>query len=454
MALLTLTPPLVALILVVWRRDVILALVGALWVSETLLQGFNPGHGAIDVVRRVANAALNPYNAKVLAFCLLVGGLIAIMERSGGVAALVRSLTRRGIGPKGAGAVTAGTGAAIFIDTNLSLFSSALVGRPLFDRLGLSRARLAYIIDSTCAPISVLILINGWGAYALGFLNQVEGLANPVAVLAATIPLNFYALMAVTVAFFTAVSGRAFGPLARAGAGGDMDAGVLDAGPEPTKARYMWAPIAILLAGVPLLMIWTGQGRLFDGDGALSVLLGVSAALVVAMVMVGADRVMGPRALVRTAGLGVVSLWKPVLIILLSMALGDSLGALGTGSVIADALSGVLPVYAVAALVFVITGAMAFATGTSWGSYAIMFPLAMPLALSLGAPPALVAAAVLGGGVFGDHASPISDTTVIASLASGCDHFEHVRTQLPYALVLGGVAGVLYLVAGVIAAPG
>ncbi len=444
---LALAPPLVALGLALWRKNVVVALLGGILASEVLQRIDAPWRGVLAVVDRTTDALASGYNARVLTFCLMVGGLAALMERSGGIAAFVRMLTNWGLGRTrgGAGAITSLTGIVVFIDTNLSLFTSAFVGKPLFDKLKLSRARLAYIIDSTCAPVSVLVLINGWGAYALGLLGEYE--INPLQTLVYSVPLNFYALLAVSVAVFTAVSGKAYGPLARASEDAiDADTRVI---PTPTKPRYMLVPILIMLIGVPLFMVWTGDGNILDGEGERAVLWSVSLGLLIVFLMTWLDRIERPHVLGEWTFDGVGKLLEPVFIILLSMAFGASLNALGAGQVLADALGDRLPTAVIPAAVFVLAGVIAFTTGTSWGTFAVMFPLAMPLALSVGAPPSLVAAAVLGGGVFGDHCSPISDTTVIASLAAGCDHFDHVRTQLPYALTIGAVTAVLYLIVGV-----
>lgn len=461
--ILPLLPPLVAILIAVFVRNVVVALLAAIVMAEILLRvsgsSFAPWAGLSGAVERTADTLASGYNARVILFCLAVGALAALMHRTGGIAAFLRWLGRHGLGrtKAGAGMVTALTGMMVFIDTNLSIFTSAFVGKPLFDRFKLSRARLAYLIDSTCAPVSVLVLVNGWGAYALGLLGEFDGEIDPLATLMLTVPLNFYALLAIGAAVFTAASGRAFGPLGRVDDAADGQApgqaladNVVEADIAPTHPALMLGPIVVMILGSFAFLYLTGDGSVFDGSGARAVLWSVCLAIALVFCLAWALRVARPGVLGGWAFDGVKQLLEPVFIILLSLTLGNSLEALGTGDVVAGALSEVVPASLIAMVVFVLAGFMAFTTGTSWGTFAIMFPIALPLALASGAPAPLVAAAILGGGVFGDHCSPISDTTVVSSLAAGCDHYTHVRTQLPYALVLGVVSAALYALVGVL----
>jgi len=339
---------------------------------------------------------------------------------------------------------TAFAGVFIFIETNISLLTSGILGRPLFDRLELSRERLAYIIDSTCAPISVLILVNGWGAYALGLVSPYVD-DSAVRVVAGSIPLNFYALGTLALVFFTAWTGRVFGPLKTVASQGQIS----DADIRPTKTVYMIIPALILVFGTIGFMLWTGEGNLFDGDGARSVLLAVTLAVAILLGMLAVSKQFERGRTTDIAFSGVADLLPATTVILLALTLGQSLRELGTGDFIASVATAFPGAFAFPALIFLAAAGTSFSVGTSWGTYGILIPVAMPLALGADIPPSLMLAAVLGGGVFGDHASPISDTTLIASLSAGCDHIDHVRTQLPYALTAAGAASLLYLIAGV-----
>jgi tetracycline resistance efflux pump len=217
-----------------------------------------------------------------------------------------------------------------------------------------------------------------------------------------------------------------------------------------SKPRYMLVPLLLMISGMIAFMFWTGDGNLADGSGSRSVLYATTLATLAAYtLMLGSGR-FGHIRLVKIAMQGMGELLPLVAIVLLSLALGQSLGDLGTGTYIAKIVAGNLPDFLIPATLFLAGALISFSTGTSWGTFAILIPLGMPLAISLDLPPSLLLAAILGGGVFGDHCSPISDTTAVSAIASGCDLLEHVRTQLPYALVGGIIALIMYLVAGLV----
>lgn len=447
---LSLLPPLVAIAVAVYKREVIIALLAALFVSETLLAAFNPGGGFLGTLDRVTEVFDSENNTRILLFSLLVGALLYYIRYSGGVAALVQWLTRAGYtnNARRAGLLPTLTGFAIFIETNMSILTSGIVARGLFDRFRMSRARLAYIIDSTCAPVAILILLNGWGAYLLGLIDEFD-FDQPVAILAATIPLNFYALITLAFVFYTVLTTRVHGPLKTSESRLDAEAG--EAETEPTRMRYMLIPVGVMIFGILFFLWWTGDGNLMAGEGARSVLWATAAALLVAYVLLRLDRVFEHRRLVELGFSGMGHLLPVVATVLLALALGASMQALGTGEFVSSMLGPALPPILLAPLTFLAGAIISFTTGTSWGTYGILVPIAIPLAANLGVPPALVLAAVMGGGVFGDHCSPISDTTIISSLGAGCEHLEHVQTQIPYALVAGVLSLAAYLIAGVFA---
>lgn len=445
---LTLIPPLLAIALAIWKREVILALLVALFASELLLQELNPLTGFLAVIERIAAVFANRSNAQILIFSTLVGALLALMRHANGVSAFVRWLLQAGLarGPRSASMLTALLGVAIFIETYLSALAVGTFAQSLFDRYRMSRARLAFFVDTTCSPVSVLVLLNGWGAYVLGLL-QGYGLDNPVQTLAASVPLNFYALAILVLLFYVAWTGRVHGT---------MRTHERDTPPaaQPTddaaagKARYLLLPLLTLIAGIVGFMLYTGNGSLIAGDGAASVLYSVCLALLVTWFMLLFAHVAKHEAMIKVAFSGMADLLPIVATLLLAFALGNSLRDLGTGPFFASMISNSLPTAAIAPAVFLSACAISFTTGTSWGTFAILIPVAIPVALATGLPPSLLLAAVLGGGVFGDHCSPISDSTILASLASGCDHLTHVRTQLPYALTAGATALVLFTLAG------
>ncbi len=464
---LTVLPPAAAIGVALLSRNVYLALGLAILISESLIAQFNVGLGLLGGIDRTVGVFSSAGNTRIILFCLIIGALIAYMQKSGGIAATVERLHRSGYAatPRRAGLISALSGVIIFVETNVSLLASGVLGRPLFDHLRLSRERLAYIIDSTCAPVSVLILFNGWGAYVAGLLAG-NGVSDEFGVLFNTIALNFYAWFALLAVFATVVAGRTFGPLAQVerellasyseqgvGQGAEADAHRQER-PEledaPGRSIYMVAPMLLLIGGALGFMVWTGGGDITKGSGSQAILWAVTlATLAAAICFRYSGRGRGRIVDVGMQGMG--ELLPAVTVILLALVLGASLQALGTGAFITTAAASISVPFVIPALLFVVAGVTSFTTGTSWGTYGILIPVAIPMALGAELPLALVVAAVMGGGVFGDHCSPISDTTIIASLAAGCDHVDHVRTQLPYALLLGAISVAAYLLAGLIA---
>ena len=451
---LSVLPPLVAIAVVLWRREVILALVLAVFTSELLLQsGLLGGIGlaGIATLERTAAVFGDADNARILLFSIMIGALIAYMRQSGGVTALVDSLVNSGVArnARRTSLLTSGVGVAVFVESNLSVLTAGILSRGLFDRFGMSRARLAYLIDSTSAPICILILLNGWGAYILVLLGQYEFEQSAAGILWGTVHLNFYALVTLLIVFFTAWTGRVFGPLAKSEARAH-EAEAERHEIEPSHPAFMVAPLAAMIVSMVGFMFWTGNGVLADGSGSRSVLYAVSLACLVAYSMMLASRRFSHVDLVRIGFEGMAELLPLVTIVLFSLALGASLKELGTGVFIAGLAGEALPGFLVAPMLFLAGALISFSTGTSWGTFAILIPIGMPMAAAMGLPPSLLLAAILGGGVFGDHCSPISDTTAVSAIASGCDLLEHVRTQLPYALVGGVVAFLLYLAVGLL----
>ncbi|MGI0154068.1 Na+/H+ antiporter NhaC family protein [Pseudidiomarina sp. WS423] len=449
---LTLLPPLVAIIVVFWRKEVIVALLLAIFTSELLLllhhqqPLWSAGAAMLERIIAVFSSA---GNTRILIFSLLVGALLAYVRESGGVTAMVNSLLKRGFGKtkRSASLMTVFTGVFIFIESNLSVLTAGILSRGLFEKLGMSRARLAYLIDSTSAPICILILLNGWGAYVLGMLEQQQLPGSSVATLWATIPFNFYALITLALVFYTAISGKVHGALAKHEQQPQPPQDIQPQAPSNSKARYMLVPLTVMVVGMIAFMVITGDGNLTAGDGSKSVLYATALACLVAYLMLLVSRRNSHQQLVTIGFKGMSELLPLVTIVLLSLALGASVRELGTGTFLAGLVGDYLPLVLIAPMLFIAGALISFTTGTSWGTFAILIPIAAPLIIALDLPAPLLLAAVLGGGVFGDHCSPISDTTAVSALASGSDLLDHVRTQLPYALVAGGLTVILYTVA-------
>ena len=448
MSWLSLLPPILAITLAIWKREVVLALLVAIFAAEILLAGFNPLLGFLGTIDRIGAVFANADNTRILLFSTLVGALLALIRHSGGVSAFVRWLLKTGLarGPRSAAMLTSLLGLFIFIETYLSMLACGTFAQSLFDRYRLSRARLAFIVDSTSSPVSVLVLLNGWGAYVLGLL-QGYGLENPVATLVGSIPLNFYALSVIALVFYTAWTGRVHGALRAHELEQPVEAPPAD-DTGTGKARYFALPLLALIFGIVGFMLYTGSGSLIAGSGAASVLYAVCVALLLIWVLLRIDRVTTHAQLVGISFAGMAELLPIVSILLLAFALGSSLQDLQTGTYLAGMISGTLPPWLITPVIFLCACCISFTTGTSWGTFAILIPVAIPIALTTGVEPALLLAAVLGGGVFGDHCSPISDSTILSALASRCDLLVHVRTQLPYALAAGALSLLLFTLAG------
>lgn len=459
---LSLLPATIAIVYVLWRKDVIVALLLAIISSELLLalNGSAPlviVDGIFNSFKRVIAVFADAGNARIIAFSLLIGVVLAFMRFSGGVSATVHKLVNSGItsNARRSGLVTFFTGVIIFIESNLSVLTAGILSRGLFDKFGMSRERLAYIIDSTSAPICILILLNGWGAFVLGIIAPYEMEQSAVSVLLGTVPLNIYALSTLVVVFYTVWTGKVYGSLART----EAEARQLSTPTNETendlypagRAIDMLLPLMVIVLGMLACMLWTGNGDIMAGSGSKSVLYATIAAMLVSYCLLSSQAKFSQPRLFKEGVKGIQEIFPLVMILLLSIALGASVKELGTGVFISGLVADYLPLFLVPAVVFIAGAFASFTTGTSWGTFALLVPIAMPIAINLGLPPSLVLAAVLGGGIFGDHCSPVSDTTAVSSIAAGCDILDHVKTQLPYALVCGAITIVAYILMGLAA---
>ena len=447
-------PPVLAIALAIWTKQVYLSLAGGLWLAWTMLSEWNPLSGIAASIQGAVDVLGS--DAQVILFTLVIGALIATVEASGGVRGFVRFLERNKWvnSAKRSQLLAWLTGMVIFIESNITVLVAGSVARPLFDRYKSSREKLAYIIDSTSAPICILIPMNAWGAYNLGILEGL-GVENALMVFLNSILLNFYAIAAVLVVVAVILWGIDIGPMRKAEERtlrGELlwpdstpmiDEEILSPTPiekvEP-HAFNMIVPIAGMVLFMPLGLYITGGGDLSAGSGSTSVLWSVLFALGLSWIMLLIQGAFSTEELVKIGLKGAGGLMTLALILLLALALGDVVDVLGTGVYVAQVTAGTMPNYIYLPLIFLVSGGIAFSTGTSWGTFAIMLPIAVPAAATLGLPLAPFVAATLSGGVFGDHCSPISDTTIISSMAAATDHIDHVRTQLPYALIGGAIA--------------
>jgi tetracycline resistance efflux pump len=454
-------PPLLAITLAIITRQVILSLSVGIWIGFCLLESVNPLAGIGLALDGIVNVFSDAGDTRVLMFTLIIGGLIATIEKLGGVRGFIHLLEHRNWVTNGKRAqwLAYSIGIVVFIESNITLLIAGAISRPLFDRYKISREKLAYIIDSTSAPICVLIPLNAWGAVIISLLGSSE-IDNPIDVFLYAIPFNIYPIVVILFCGFVISRNIEIGPMKKAQVrteGGEflwpnatpmIDPAILSQQVERTdadKARFMIVPIAVMVISMPLGLIVTGDGDLSAGSGSTSVLWSVLAALVISWALALQQRRLNLEELMQIFLKGAGGLLPVTMILLFALALGDVANLLGTGAYVAQLVQQNIPLALLLPLLFIISSFIAFAIGSSWGTFAIMIPLAMQIAVPLDLNSSLFLAAVLSGSVFGDHASPISDTTVVASMASATDHIDHVRTQLPYALISGSIAAFGFL---------
>lgn len=471
MGWIVLTPAIVAIVLALWTRQVYLSLFVGLWLGTTIIMGGNPILGLRELMDQIVLVFLDAGNTRVIIFCLLVGGLIALVQASGGVHGFVEFARRRGWGTtrRGAEVLAWLVGMVIFVESSITSLTVGAVSRPFFDRLNLAREKLAYYCDATSAPVCMMIPLNGWGAYVLGLLAA-QGLAGQsVSLLATSLLFNFFCWLSIIFAFVLAITGWGFGPMKRAEeralTGELIRPGsrpmISDevANIEPVRSEGHSAANLLMPIGVMVLMIFvslyiTGDGNIMQGSGSTSVLWAVSTAIGVAAVYyalpLGRRPVLSLTESTEFVLKGSSGLVGVTVLIVFAFALGQVSRELEMGPYLVGIIGEGMPVWWLPAVVFIVGCFISFTLGSSWTAFAIMIPIALPIAEGLDINMALMLGAVLSGGVYGDHASPLSDTSIISSMAAACDHIDHVNSQLPYTFVLALVSIIMFLGAGIV----
>jgi tetracycline resistance efflux pump len=467
---LSIVPPLLAILLAIITRQVYVSLFLGILSGWVILSGWSLAGGLAASIQSMTDVFQDPGNTRVIMFCALIGALITLTQRSGGVNGFVDWLRRKNLAqtPRSAAALAGITGFVIFIESSICALIAGSVARPLFERLRISREKLAYILDSTSAPKCVLIPLNAWGAFVIGLL-ETEGLSDTVQVFIKSIPYNFYAILVIIMVFFFIVTAMDFGPMKkaeqRARTTGKTIADnsvpmvsdeVTSIGPKegiPLRAFNMIIPVIVMMTMMPVGLYITGQGDMLAGTGSTAVLWSVLAAIFVAGLLPVLQKIFTFRDVFDLSLKGIGGMMPLAIVMILAFSIGDTSRELGTGVFVASVADDFLHPRYIAAVIFITSAFIAFSTGTSWGVFAIMIPIAVPTALIMDVNIPLSVAAVLGGGVFGDHVSPISDTTLVSSMAAASDHIDHVRTQLPYALIAALGATILYVAFGILLHP-
>lgn len=462
---LSILPPLLAIFLAIKTKHVYISLVLGIWLGWTIIQGWNPFSGLFQTINALVSVFKDEDNTRVVLFSALIGAIITFTQYSGGMKGFVNWIVGKGLvrTRKSAGLLAWFLGFIIFIESSICVLVSGAVTRPIFDRLKISREKLSYILDSTSAPKCILIPLNAWGAFVIGLLST-QGVKEPVRVLVSSMPFNFYAILALLIVLIVVLTGKDFGPMKKAEARVRVENKLLRDGAEPLisdevvmmeakkgvkpQALNMILPVATMVTLMPIVLLVTGKGNLMEGSGSTSVLWSVIFGLLVGAIAYRVQGILNVKEITDIFMKGVGGLIPLASLMILAFAIGDACDALGTGPFVAQAAKSTLNPGVIPAVIFFVSCFIAFSTGTSWGTFAIMIPIAVPMINIIGLHPGLIIAAVLGGGVFGDHCSPISDTTIISSMASATDHIDHVRTQLPYALTAAGFSLILFLIFG------
>ncbi len=480
-------PPVLAIVLALYLRQVIPALFMGVWFGAWAINGFTLAglwQGLLESFQKhILHAVADADHAAVILFSLMIGGTVGIISRNGGMQGVVNLIVSWANDAKRACVATATMGLAIFFDDYANTLVVGNTMRPVTDSMRISRAKLAYIVDSTAAPVATIAFVTTWIGYQVGLIGEsisyIPDLdAEAYLLFLSTIPYNFYPLLAISFVFMIALSGRDFGPMAKAEReareNGVEDDSHLESSMaedcepieavkgKPQRAINAALPILMLILGVIGGLYVTGRSALEADDPAIKDIIGAAdsykslmwGSLIGMITAVGitlVQRIMSLEEVVNAWYKGLRTMFYAMIILVLAWALGGITEELRTADFLVSVLGDTLPVQLVPFIVFILAAFTAFATGSSWGSMGILVPLVIPLTWAVmkasghSGPEDMhilysAIASVLAGSVWGDHCSPISDTTILSSMASGCDHIEHVRTQLPYALLVGAVA--------------
>ncbi len=493
---LSLIPPLVAIGLALITREVVLSLFAGIWVGALFIVGFNPFSGTAHTLQVMINALVNADHIAIIVFSLFLGGMVGVMSRNGGNQGIVNVLERFATNRMRGQLFSWLSALFIFFDDYANTLIRGNALRPMTDRLNISREKLAYIVDSTAAPLAVSAVITTWIGFEITQIrNSLSSLAESTAdpVIAAqlqagadsaftiflhSMPYLFYPILALAFVLMTIIMKKEFGPMLTAERRAYSGGGVIRPGSMPATDTSLetlqpikdkprrWYNSALPVFTVIGVALWglysTGSAGLEAGERGITNIIGNAdpfaallwasfAGCVVAIALSVGQRILTMNQALESWIGGMQSMLMAIIILVLAWGLGGITGEVGTGTYLASLLEDSLPLALLPGVVFFIAAVTAFSTGTSWGTMAILFPVVIPLAVAMGAGVGFAGgehytillgsiSSVMAGAVFGDHCSPISDTTVLSSMSSACDLIDHVRTQLPYALVVAVVA--------------
>jgi Na+/H+ antiporter NhaC len=489
----SLIPPIVAIGLALAFRQVLVALTVGIFSGALIIYGWNPFTAfarSIDSIMAPALADLD--HAKIIIFSMLLGGMVGLISKSGGTHGIVERLRPYATNTRRGQLAAWVMGVLIFFDDYANTLIVGSTMRPITDRLRISREKLAYIVDSTAAPIASVVPISTWIGFEVGLIaasfTELGLPFNPYLTFIESIPFRFYPILALVLGFGIAISCRDFGPMLRAELRASDTGEVVGPGDKPLadyssntlappegvrhRARNAFLPILTVVtvaiggmyvsgasslnrADFPGTTVWLRE--VFSNASSLDALLWASlAAVTVALLLAIGQRILTLTQAMDALMEGFRSILLAILVLILAWGIGRITGELHTADFVVGLTQGVLSPHWLPVLVFISSAAIAFATGTSWGTMAILMPLVIPVIHRLSEASGYAVgsqtyhmlllgtiSSVLAGSVWGDHCSPISDTTILSSMGAGSDHIAHVRTQLPYALAVGAVAMLL-----------
>lgn len=458
-------PPILTIVLALVTKNVFISLLIGIFTSSMVLCGGAPLTGLNDAFYSFIHTFESNGNTITLISFLLIGALIYLIEKSGGVEGFTEvMLKKRALikTKRGANIFTWLLGIIIFTSGSLSCMVTGSVSRPFNDALKVPHEKSAFIVHATSTPWCVLFPLSGWLAALAGYLTSGGVPENKaISVLLRSIPLNFYCILAVFGTLAVSLFGINIGPMRKAeeraektgaldnpGRGGALTEEAMSPSKAKPRVLNMLLPMGVLIATILAVLTITGKGNPTQGAGMQSLLWGCILAVLTICILCVAQKLFSVDEVINEMFKGMGTMLPVAGILLFGFTMGNLVKDLDTGNYLTSVFMGVLSPALLPALSFLLCMLLSFATGTSMGTMAIMSVICLPMAISMGISIPLVAGAVFGGAIFGDHASPISDTTIMSCATTGCDIIDHVKTQMPYVLIFAAISLVLYVVLG------
>ncbi|MBR6511962.1 MAG: Na+/H+ antiporter NhaC family protein [Clostridia bacterium] len=460
---LSIIPPLLAIVLALITKEVYFSLFVGLF-SGVLIYSFKTGMSLVAAASLTLDMMSYKIsdNSYMIVFLALLWAVVVLVAKSGGSLAYGKWAEKRLKSKRSAMLATSFLGVLVFIDDGFNCLTVGPVMRPIFDRFKISREKLAYIIDATAAPVCIIAPVSSWAVAVASEVSEERGFN----IFLSTIPYNLYALFTIFMVLFLSATGKDFGPMKQAEEKAQTNEILEDAKYEVSKGKVidLVLPIVVLIICAILGMAYVGgffSGTSFSEaigyNPTAGLSLGAFAGLITAAALYLPRKLMKPKEFVKSIVDGIGSIIPPLLILILSWSLGGVCRQLiGTGVFISGFVSNVnMPLFFLPMLLFVIAALMSFSMGSSWGTFGMLIPIVTMICAVPNAAPYLVPTlgATLAGSVYGDHCSPISDTTILASTGAECEHIRHVETQLPYATLTAVICAIGYLIAGLTGNP-